>query len=102
MICNGNGVRKIGLLIAGASMALVIAVPAHADSQEFVDYLASRGAVTEGVEYEVIDLGQSICGMFDAGGTVDDVYDTLTQENNAAWIVGSIHFLCPDYLYLLN
>ncbi|MDN4519599.1 DUF732 domain-containing protein [Mycolicibacterium austroafricanum] len=94
--------KKIGLLIAGAASALAMAAPAHADTQEFVNYLASRGEVTEGVEFEVIDLGRAICGMFEAGGTVDDVWDTLTQENNAAWIVGSINYLCPDYMYLLN
>lgn len=93
---------KVGLLIAISGLALTVAAPAHADSQEFVDYIASRGEVTNGMEYEVIDLGQAICGMFQAGGTVDDVWDTLTQRDNAVWIVGSINYLCPDYMYLLN
>lgn len=28
--------------------------------------------------------------------------DTLNQDDNAAWVVGSIHYLCPQHLYLLN
>lgn len=95
--------KRLGLLIASAAaLALSLAAPAHADSQEFVDYIASRGEDTDGVEYEIIDLGQSICGVFQVGGTIDDAWDSLNQENNAAWIAGSIHYLCPDYLYLLN
>lgn len=94
--------KKIALLVASAAFALTAAAPAHADSAEFIDYIASRGEVTDGAEYEVIDLGNAICGMFEAGGTVDDVWDTLSRENKAVWIVGSINYLCPDYLYLLN
>lgn len=94
--------RKVGVFTASVALAVTMAAPAHADSQDFVDYIASRGEVTDGMEYEVIDLGQAICGMFQAGGTVDDVWDTLNQRDNAVWIVGSINYLCPDYMYLLN
>ncbi|WP_157884745.1 MULTISPECIES: DUF732 domain-containing protein [Mycobacteriaceae] len=94
--------RKIGMLMSCVALTLIVAPSAHADSEDFVDYIASRGEATKGMEYEIIDLGQAICGMFQAGGTVDDVWDTLTQRNNAAWIVGSINYLCPDYLYLLD
>lgn len=94
--------KKIGLLTVSVALALTTAGHARADSQDFVDYIASRGEVTEGMEYEVIDLGQAICSMFEAGGTVDEVWDTLNQRDNAVWIVGSINYLCPDYRYLLN
>ena len=94
--------KKTGLLIAGAAIALIMAAPAHADAADFIDYMTDQGEAAPGTEYEVVNLGHAICDMFDAGGDAMDVMDTLHQDDDAAWVVGSIHYLCPQYMYLLN
>jgi hypothetical protein len=93
---------KTRLLIVGAAITLVTAAPAQADMGDFIDYMTEQGEATPSTEYESGNLGHAICDMFDAGGSVYDVMNTLHQDGNAAWVVGSIHYLCPQYLYLLN
>lgn len=93
--------KKIGMVIAGAALALAVAAPAHADAAGFIDYMSRQGEDTSGVEYEVINLGDAICGIFEAGGSTDDAWDSLNQEDPAAWIVGAVRYLCPEYEYVL-
>jgi hypothetical protein len=94
--------KKTGLLIVGAAISLVMAAPAHADMSDFISYLQRQGEAEPGTEFEAGNLGHAICDMFDAGGTTSEVMRTLHQTDNATWVVGSIHYLCPQYLYLLN
>lgn len=93
-----------GSAVAAFAVGVALAVPAHADtdSERFIDYLDSRGQDVRGIEYEVIDLGNAVCGIFDAGASVDDVFDSLHQDDDAAWIVGSVNYLCPQNKYLID
>jgi hypothetical protein len=94
--------KKVGLLVVGAAVALALAAPAQADASQFIDYMTDQGEVEPGIEYEAVNLGHAICDMLDAGGTPVGVMGTLHQTDNAAWVVGSVHYLCPQFSYLLH
>ncbi|BBX43907.1 DUF732 domain-containing protein [Mycobacterium simiae] len=80
---------------------------ASADSASFIDYLNRKGmdVSTPDIRYASIDLGNAICGMYNAGATHTQVSQTLLQKHSvqeaAVWDFGSVHFLCPQWEYLL-
>jgi hypothetical protein len=97
--------------IVGAS--LLCPTVASADTLgPFIDYLDSNGVDVSSIEAQNADveLGNAICGMYPpalrAGANPNhDVMAALqprhTQDEAAMWLVGSVNYVCPQYVYLL-
>ncbi|MDT5069502.1 MAG: hypothetical protein QOK02_5657 [Mycobacterium sp.] len=78
----------------------------------FIDYLDNNGVNVSSTEAQDADveLGQAICGLYAAALKVGknpnhDVMTQLearhTQDSAAMWLVGSVNYVCPQYLSLL-
>jgi hypothetical protein len=98
------------VLIALAIFLLGVLTPAaraSADSASFIDYLDRKGedVSTADVRSASVQLGRAICGLYDAPQSHSYVAETLlrdhTPEEAAIWEFGSVHFLCPQWEYLL-
>ena len=97
-------------LIAVAVVGLGVLTPAataSADSASFIDYLDRKGmdVSTADIRSASVEVGRSICGLYDAGASHNQVADTLLRDHSvqdaATWDFGSVHFLCPQWEYLL-
>lgn len=94
---------------AGALIAVgaVIGAPvANAGPSEFINFLVRNGedmSSTE-VQYAAVNFGYAICGLYEASQSNDHVVMTMMrtgQQNIAAFTVGSVLDLCPQWEYLL-
>ncbi|HEV7854811.1 MAG TPA: DUF732 domain-containing protein [Mycobacterium sp.] len=78
----------------------------------FIDYLDSNGVDVSTIDAQNADveLGKAICGMYPPALRVganpnDGVMAALrprhTEAEAAMWLVGSVNYVCPQYVYLL-
>jgi hypothetical protein len=96
--------------------ALALAVPAQADTDEFLDYLQRNGIGTSTARLERadLDMGMSICNIFatappagidpntDAIRVLTTGEDPMSNSQASTWIVGSVNYLCPQYTDLIR
>jgi hypothetical protein len=95
--------RLSGLLAA----AFVILVPsAHADKQQFLDFIHSQGVPpsyfgTAGADYSNTKAAEMICDVFHNGGGPQDIpFLGLQQDQYRGVIIdGARRFICPDTLH---
>lgn len=109
-----KSIQKLPLLIACiVASSLLNSTVASADTLgPFIDYLDSNGvdvSTTDAQDADV-ELGQAICGLYAAALKVGknpnhDVMTQLearhTQDEAAMWLVGSVNYVCPQYVSLL-
>lgn len=94
VICGGFAALAVSVGLAG---------PAHADKQEFLDFIHSRGVPSEyfatpGADYSNVKVAEMICDVFGNGGTVADIPFLGFQQNGHrdTLIEGAQRFICPD------
>jgi hypothetical protein len=103
------------LLFATCTVSIGLLNPAAASADTlgpFIDYLGSNGVDVSTIEEQnaAVELGQAICGMYPTSLKVgaDPNHDVMaalqprhTQDEAATWLVGSVNYVCPQYVYLL-
>ncbi|MCV7012373.1 DUF732 domain-containing protein [Mycolicibacterium madagascariense] len=74
------------------------------DVNGFFDYLERNGdsVDTADLRNASLDMGWAICNEFDVGMTNQQVGRDLMRHNHsasdaAAWVVGSVTYMCPEY-----
>jgi hypothetical protein len=86
---------------------LTPAATASADSESFIDYLDRKGmdVRTADIRAASVEVGRAICELYDASESQTEVTRTLLRDHSpedaAIWEFGSVHFLCPQWEYLL-
>jgi NO-binding membrane sensor protein with MHYT domain len=100
------------LLIASAVVSLAVLAPsatAHADTDEFIDYLIRHGedSPTAEIQMAQVNLGMAICNLYATSMSDRHVVNTMraqgdTTDEIAMWTYGSVTYLCPQYEDLLG
>jgi hypothetical protein len=106
MRTNNKRLSLIAVAVVGLGV-LTPAATASADSASFIDYLDRKGmdVSTADIRSASVELGRAICGLYDASQSHTQVTHTLLRDHSpedaAIWDFGSVHFLCPQWEYLL-
>jgi hypothetical protein len=92
--------RSFAALSAGVSAALIAAVPAHADANSYLAYLASHGSYAGG-QAKALNAGFYVCDSLHAGQTPDQILSGvhLTMMDVRGVIDAAQHELCPDTMH---
>ena len=95
--------RLIALVSAAVGAALMVAAPAHADDQSFLNYLEAHGQSTTAWPYspgKFVMIGQMICTNIHSGA---DPLAGASPIDRATWgpvgVEAAQHELCPDTLH---
>jgi hypothetical protein len=88
---------------AALAAAVLLAVPAYADKQGFLDFIHSQGVPpqyfgTPGADVSNIKAAEMMCDVFHNGGTTADIPFLGLQQNSYrdVLIEGAQRFICPD------
>jgi Protein of unknown function (DUF732) len=88
---------------AALAASVVLAAPANADKQGFLDFIHSQGVPagyfgTAGADYSNVKAAEMICDVFHNGGTAADILFLGFQQNayRDVLIDGARRFMCPD------
>jgi hypothetical protein len=91
--------------LAALTASVVLAVPAHADKQGFLDFIHSQGVPpdyfgTPGADYSNVKAAEMMCDVFHNGGTEANIPFLGLQQNSHrdVLIEGAQRFMCPDTL----
>jgi hypothetical protein len=93
---------------AAACVAALVATasPAHADKQQFLDFIHSQGVPpayfgTPGADYSNVKAAEMICDVFHNGGGPADIPFLGTGQNQYRDVLfdGARRFMCPDTLH---
>lgn len=78
---------------------------------QYLDMLYNESAqARDWAESDLLELGTTVCEVFDQGGTIDGVITIFSQNSSgkydddlfAAIIAGSVLFLCPEWADYVN
>jgi len=98
------------ILVALAAMGIALAPPAMADDVDlYLDVLHERGITADNGDGTLVQVGQEICDLIEAGrspmSVAAQVYretDNSISSGDAGFIVGAaIGGLCPEYAGLI-
>ncbi|MFZ0907824.1 MAG: DUF732 domain-containing protein [Mycobacterium sp.] len=84
-----------------ASAAVVLAAPAHADTQGFIDYMYNHGGTTTasstGESY--LTYGQQVCQALQSGASessqIGRLEGLMSRAESGLVVTGAHQFLCP-------
>ncbi len=95
--------RSIAVVSAAVAAALMVAAPAQADDQSYLNYLESHGQSTTAWPYspgKFVMVGQMICTNIRSGA---DPLAGASPIDRATWgpigVEAAQHELCPDTLH---
>jgi hypothetical protein len=100
--------RTVIIPAAAACAATLVATasPAHADKQQFLDFIHSQGVPpayfgTAGADYSNVKAAEMICDVFHNGGGPQDTPFLGLQQNHYRDVIidGARRFMCPDTLH---
>lgn len=106
---RARSMTRAGLVAAVMAVTGAIAAPAgahaDADSYGFLDFLSRNGEDVSSaeVQFAAIDYGYAICNLYRVSQSNDHVLRTMMRgtQNAALYSVGSVHYLCPEWEFLL-
>jgi hypothetical protein len=96
---------KLLVPLMGAAF-LLFSPTAHADKQQFLDFIHSQGVPpayfgTAGADYSNVKAAEMICDVFHNGGGPQDIPFLGFSQNQYRDVLidGARRFMCPDTLH---
>jgi Protein of unknown function (DUF732) len=94
--------------LAWVGLATAPVAGANSDASGFLVFLENHGEPSGNAEIAgaQVDLGNAICNLYNASQSHAHVHQKLldvghSPVNASVWEIASVHFLCPQFKYLL-
>lgn len=103
--CGKETVREV-LVTTPEPAPSLLPAPNYNKFDQYLEFLYAESAQSRSwTEDQLLELGTTVCQVFEQGGTVDRLIEIFNENSTgkydddlyAAVIAGSVLYLCPEY-----